>query len=421
MKVLWFTNTPCSAAEKIGWPAHRGGWLRSLEEAITKFDDIELYITFYSGKPFAPFKLNKTNYIPIVRENTGSKYSRYFKRIAQRPGSNDNKELQKLLEVVDTVKPDIIHVHGTEDNFGLIQEHISVPVVVSIQGIVTVIREKYYAGIPTAVTSKYDSLLKKITFQSANHVYKSYRSKATRERKILQHTKYVIGRTDWDRRTTRLLAPGSTYFVNNEILRSAFYTNQWNKDRFNNKITIVTISSGAWFKGFETIAKAASLLAAYPAYSFEWKVMGLNEKDTMVQLVKKWMAIDYENVHINLMGSANEEKIIDTLKQADIYCQVSHMENSPNSLCEAMILGMPVISSYAGGTASMLEDQKEGVLVQDGDAYALAGAIIEMSNDFKKAAEYGVRARQRSLHRHDRQSISKDLIDIYKNIGNHTS
>lgn len=40
----------------------------------------------------------------------------------------------------------------------------------------------------------------------------------------------------------------------------------------------------------------------------------------------------------------------------------SHIENSPNNLCEAMILGMPCIATDAGGTSTLLSNMKDGLL-----------------------------------------------------------
>ncbi len=100
-----------------------------------------------------------------------------------------------------------------------------------------------------------------------------------------------------------------------------------------------------------------------------------------------------DNLNIKLLGGSGEREISQLLQSADIYCQASHIENSPNSLCEAMLIGMPVIASYAGGTPSMLDNEQEGLLFQNGDAHALAGAILQMSHNFRFAAACGQKAR----------------------------
>ena len=78
-----------------------------------------------------------------------------------------------------------------------------------------------------------------------------------------------------------------------------------------------------------------------------------------------------------------------------IYIAISHIENSPNSLCEALILGAPCIATNAGGTSSLIEDGNNGILIQDGDAYSMAGAIIELTENYNIAIDYGNSARKK--------------------------
>ena len=110
------------------------------------------------------------------------------------------------------------------------------------------------------------------------------------------------------------------------------------------------------------------------------------------------------------------DNLSDELINSDMYVHMSHIENSPNSVCEAMILGIPVIASFTGGTASMLENGKEGLLLQDGDPYVYAGAIVDYYLHFDKAMSYGEKARQRALVRHNPKRIVGQLLDAYNNV-----
>ena len=414
MKVLWFTNTPCSAAEKLMLATHGGGWLKALEKELSAREDIDLHICFYSPKAHEPFKYGNTSYFPVHRKSKGSKLKRLLQRITAK--NHDTEELQQLLSVAETIKPDIIHIHGTEENFGLLQQLVKVPVVVSIQGILTPLSEKFFAGIPAAEAFWKESLKAKLSFRSASRLYGQLSRNAGRERHILQQTRHVIGRTTWDKRVTRVLAPGSKYYINNEALRPAFYETLWQQQAFGQPLKIITVASDALYKGFETIIKTAQALAAYPSLPFEWSIVGLNHNSDLVQTTRKWLKADPDQLHIKLLGGTGEKEIAALLQSSDIYVQVSHIENSPNSLCEAMLIGMPVIASYAGGTASLLDNEQEGLLVQNGDPHALAGAILQMRENFALATSWGAKARQKALGRHNKTAITTDLIHIYKTI-----
>ena len=119
-----------------------------------------------------------------------------------------------------------------------------------------------------------------------------------------------------------------------------------------------------------------------------------------------------------MLGRKDANSMIDILLASDLFIQVSHIENSPNSLCEAMLLGMPIIASYAGGTSSMLSNGEEGVLVQDGDPYVLAGKIMSTTSDYDKAIAMATNARKRALKRHDPQNVVVELLNVYNHILN---
>lgn len=92
---------------------------------------------------------------------------------------------------------------------------------------------------------------------------------------------------------------------------------------------------------------------------------------------------------------------------------VSHIENSPNSVCEAMLVGMPIIASFTGGTASILDNHHEGEFVQDGDPYVLAGGIIKLYDNFEQAKKMGDNARKRAMLRHNPTSVIQELLNAY--------
>jgi glycosyltransferase involved in cell wall biosynthesis len=417
MKILWFTNTPCSAAEKLFPSLKGGGWLTSLEREISSIPGIELHIAFYHSKKIKEFVHNNTHFHPVYRKLTGTKFERFLTRVF-RLENNDKSEIGDMIKTIELIQPDLIHIHGTEENFGLIQDLIKIPVVISIQGLLSSIVEKYFTGIPSFIATRYSTIKDKFFFRTPKYNFKLLNRKAIRERQILSTCRFILGRTDFDQRVTQVLAPKSKYFVCNEILRSSFYCEQWNKSGFNEKICIVSVISDSNYKGFETILKTSDILSAYPNLNFEWLVAGISAQSNIFRIAKKWIKTKSGTKYIKLLGVLNEHQIVDLLKSSDMFCQVSHIENSPNSLCEAMLLGVPSIASNAGGTSSMLDNGKEGILVQDGDPYVLAGAILEISKDFSRATGYGQNARTRSIDRHDKNKIINNLIKIYISVLN---
>ena len=65
---------------------------------------------------------------------------------------------------------------------------------------------------------------------------------------------------------------------------------------------------------------------------------------------------------------------------------------------------------------SIISDKNEGLLVQDGDPYALAGAILELIKDKNFANRLGANARVRAISRNDRGRIVNDVMNIYTSV-----
>ena len=82
------------------------------------------------------------------------------------------------------------------------------------------------------------------------------------------------------------------------------------------------------------------------------------------------------------------------------------------------LLGIPIIATYAGGLSSVIDNNITGILVNEGDPYVLAGAIVEMLENYDEAISMGTNARKIALDRHNPQKVVNELLNIYKIILN---
>ena len=102
---------------------------------------------------------------------------------------------------------------------------------------------------------------------------------------------------------------------------------------------------------------------------------------------------------------------------AHVYVMPSAIENSPNSLCEAQILGVPTVASYCGGIPSLVEDGKTGYIYRYEEIEILAQTIVRLFAQ-KDIAELSYNERQIALARHNRQVNANRLVEIYRTIVN---
>lgn len=412
MRVLWFSNTPANGVHFLGDRIVRGGWLKSLDVALQS--RLDLHVAFYYPRRNEPFKYLQTHYYPLGIKH----WKRKALVHAIRPGITDVQDIPRYLEIINTVKPDVIHIHGSENPFGSVIPHTDIPVVISMQGVDTVYHHKYRGDFSAGdlregwFSRSPKSMLREHSLLQNNRLFKK---RGVRERKNLFRAGHMIGRTAWDRRIASVLAPGATYYHCDEILRESFYQSQW-KQPDSDKLILFSTLGNTPYKGFETIAEALYVLNNLLGTRVEWRIAGIDENDMIVKAARKKLKRRFPSGGLIFLGQLDGDNLCSALCEAGIYVSPSHIENSSNSLCEALLLGVPAVATFAGGTGSLLEDGKEGILIQDGDPWVMAGAILELYDNPTLAVAYGKRAGKRARKRHDPEKIVGDLIQIYEQI-----
>lgn len=393
-----------------------GGWLESLEKHFRKDTDIELAVAFYwdGTQELDKFTESGRKYYAIPAPYTGSKLQKYKRR------SQNLIEPPEIVnyfeEIVADFQPDMIHVFGSEKAFGLIAPRVKVPTALWIQGNLTVYTHKWFSGISRAEVLKLTPQKDKLKHTDNEAKYQTSLKVAEREREIFKGCKYFTGRTDWDRRITQVLAPKAQYFHCDEILRDAFYQSHWKPHTNRDELRIMTTIQGNLYKGFETILESMPMLQEQLDHKVRWRICGMKKEDALVKLFEKKYKVNPASLNIELLGRVSPETLIEELLAADMFVHPSHIDNSPNSVCEAMLVGTPVVATYAGGTPSLLENNQEGILVQAGDPYAMAGAILDLYHNQEIAVQMAQAAKHRAQERQNPKRIVDSLLAIYQNI-----
>ena len=116
------------------------------------------------------------------------------------------------------------------------------------------------------------------------------------------------------------------------------------------------------------------------------------------------------------MGQLNEAEMCQEYLEANVFVLASYIENSPNSLGEAMLLGVPSIVSKVGGVPSMAEEDKEVLAFDAGDAKGLAEKICRLFASIELQDELRMAARKRAMLTHDAEANYRMLLWIYDKI-----
>ena len=89
----------------------------------------------------------------------------------------------------------------------------------------------------------------------------------------------------------------------------------------------------------------------------------------------------------------------------------------PNAILEGMACERAVIATPAGGTKDIVEDGKNGMLVNVNDADALAEKILALLDDREKRESLGKSAREFVMNNFKPEKELKANLEVYRKLG----
>lgn len=415
MRVLWITNILFpEAISKISSceATSGGGWMLGAAESLIQHNNILLCVATVS------------NLVKELKRIEGEKILYYVLPYGKGNGKVNPDYEKYWKQIRAEYKPDVVHIHGTEFSHGLAYVNACGPqrVVVSIQGL-TSAYYYYYYGISTF------QLFRNITirdFLKGNTVsgQRLFKRRGEFEKELLSIVSHIIGRTSWDRARTWAINPNAKYYICNETLRDVFYEGKWSYENCE-KYSIFVSGGSAPLKGLHMLLRAMPLvLRHYPdtkiriaggdvtRRSGNWKErIKLSDYGNIIRKL-----IDSNNLRdkVFFTGSLNALQMKNEFLRSNIFVLPSSIENSPNSLGEAQILGVPCISSYVGGTMDMIPNPACGELYRFEEIEMLAYKICNLfavSENYDNSLEI-----KEAENRHSRLNNALTLISIYKSI-----
>lgn len=421
MKILWLVNVVMpEAGMALNVPGSVfGGWLTGALNGIR--DMVEQITIVAPSSKITDIKscdIDNVKYI-LIPNSEKDWYQQFFR---------------KLIDV----NHDLFHIFGTE--YGHAEALLSVAdpnkTVVSIQGLMAYCTYHYLDGIPEYYTK--DTLDRrilrrlKLAGKSIGYQYKEFASNVVPERRALLSARYVIGRTNWDHACIKQINPKLAYYSVNETLRDSFYDEKHWKYQECEKHTIFMSQAGYSIKGLHFLLEALPYVRqVFPDVKVYIAGVGSKfEKHSGIRSLfdkryggyrgyLQWL-VDKNQLHamIEFTGQLSEKEMVCRYLKANVYVLSSTIENSPNSLGEAMMLGVPCVAAYVGGVPDMLIHEQEGILYQPTAPYMLADAVIRIFKDVDLAEKFSTNASLHAKKIYDRKLNGSALINVYNRILN---
>lgn len=387
-----------------------GYWMSSLLDALRRYPNLEITVaTAVAKQKEHDFILDGVRYIAFDVANADR----------QAPARAGAVYKKKITPILQDVQPDLVHLHGTERPYGMLLDEnglfMGVLSVLSIQGIIKYVRANSWGGLPLKTIIGLHSLKGLLLFQGPIPSWWKFKRKEMMEHIMLQNASNVMGRTTWDREVVTGLNPTVRYFHVEEMMRPVFFRYKWSIEACQ-PYSIIATSCRTPLRGTHELLKAISLLRdEYP--EIKLRLAGSISKKSGYGKYLQRLIKQYEiQSHVEFVGYLNEAALVSELIQSNLFVTASHNENSPNSLCEAQLLGVPCVATEVGGIPSLIRHEKDGMLVPPGDPAAMAGQIDRLFTHKELMEKISTEGRKVALMRHDSVMILDRLESVYNEI-----
>lgn len=373
-----------------------GGWLTGMWDEIKLDSQYELAIC-----------------IPIKDENRAKdgKFEnyKYYSFQWQEDCDGISSQIHRFIEIIEDFNPDVIHIWGTEyiHTYSMVMACINKGIIervlINIQGLLHKCTECYQFGLGSDYS---DSILESMILRRKYEI------------DSLSKVYNVSGRTEWDKNCVKKINPEITYYHCGEILRNSFYRNaNWDYDKCD-KHTILISQANYSLKGFHLIIRhLADLFQEYPDLMV--RVCGKSPMDgvsdygkIIERLIKEY---NLENV-VLFVGLKSEQEMLEEFLKANVFLSTSLIENSSNSVCEALSVGLPVVASNVGGMSSIIENGSNGLLYPLGEEERAVEQIKRIFEDKSIASRLSRNEMISSQKLNGRQECINTLKSIYDSI-----
>lgn len=378
MKILWLAPIPLIETKDT----HPAPWVMTLGKALVEKGHTLTVVNNNSSiaEDIATAEYENIKIIYIKTPKLKVDFITFYKL-------KINKVAKYLKTIINEF--DILHIHGTEHQYEAMSSGLKIPKVISIQGIMgectkIIPPKRYKQFLEWKLSSIYES-----TFLVKNNNYSC--------------------RTHWDSAYIKDKNSKAKIFMIWEMIREEFFSDHFSLKKEN----ILFVGGKNKIKGLQ------ELLCAYNSSLQDLGLKLIILGNCSITDIKELIVSEDLNKinldNIDCRGMQNSKGMIQAYE--DSYCLVhpTYIDNSPNSVCEAQISGLPVIATDVGGVSSLIEDKKTGLLIGR-KSEDIESAVKQLIDDDNLRDNISLKSRNTSRKRHNPETILEQTISMYKDI-----
>jgi glycosyltransferase involved in cell wall biosynthesis len=414
MKIFWFTNVPFTN----GSIASTGTWIEAMGNALVKLGKVEILC------------ISQAKVRCIEKHDYGviKQWLVPYEKLG-RDGLPCNQTIRGIQQLVEKEKPDLIHVWGTENYWGLLTARgiVNGPAILDMQGIVSECARVFYGGLTFAERLSCIGPLE--IMRPAKSIFlgrRLFERMSVFEKEIIRGHRFISIQSEWVKSHVLAENPQCTIFKKDLVLRKEFTNSPvWKPATKTAKLAPVIFFSSAGsapYKGFHVLIRAMNILKRkYPHIIL--KIAGDHLKNGVrrsgyirwiQRLLKDYRIVD----NVRWLGPLDASGILMELHDSSLVVIPSFVESYSLAFAEAMYIGIPVVASNTAALPELGLDEVSALYFQAGNSEDCAGKISRIITEEGLCERLSNSSRELSIRRNNTKFLLDQQTDIYKTVLN---
>jgi glycosyltransferase involved in cell wall biosynthesis len=408
MRILWLSNKVQSKAGING----SGSWLEAMTQALLNSGEVELG------------NIARGNVTSIQRQDCGP-ICQWVIPYSVRTNRKDNLPPKEVINdigrAIDDFSPDLVEVWGTEFFWGLLTARglIKYPAILEMQGLKSAIARVFNGGLTFREQVASIGPIEIWRHSTLFQVRRQFQNWGKFEKEIISGHRYIIAQSAWLKAQLRAINRNASIYHNEFPLNELFYSSEsWTHGT--NPVIFCSASYPAAFKGLHVAIRMLAILKdRFPNVQLRIagsrQESGLRQDGYVAWLKREAHRLGVES-NLTWLGLISTQELIRELQCCSVFLVPTFVEGYCLALAEAMLLGVPTVVAFTGGTSYLARDEESALFFPPGDDVMAAFQIERLLTEHELAGRLSKKARDVALERNSRPRIIQNQLEIYRQV-----
>jgi len=408
MKILWLSNGILSNTD----PGYTGTWLEAMAQKLTASDQVML-----GNIAAGPVReLTRRDCPPINQWIVPEIHS-------GKDGLPQHKIVDRVLRTIESFSPDVTHIWGVETWWwGLLAARgfIKSPILLEMQGIRGVYARVFSGGLTVQEQRSCYGPKEFIMRRSIEKERRKFIICGDFEKEIIQGCRQIAIQTPWIEAWVQAINAECKTYQTDLVLRQQFYDASPWLPSTKEPVLFCSSAYAVPYKGLHDAIRTTALLSRrYP--KIRLRIAGAHQRPGIRQDgYVRWLNRLCQNLdvadRIDWLGPLSAERIVTECQNCSAFIMPSHIENCCTSMQEALYLGVPTVSAYAGGVPALAQEEEAALYFPPGDEAMCSYQVERLLNDRDLSMRLSCNARTVARKRNDPAKIVANQLQIYRKV-----